>query len=60
MKKTISREVAEGMLNMAAFITTSIEYCESNVPPTAEWVSEMARTWFNNYCEMEGIEEVEE
>ena len=55
MGKTISWEVAEHMMDIAAFI-----YCQlRNEEPSVEEVENFARTMFLNYCDSENITEVE-
>ena len=56
MGKTISWEVAEHMMDIAAFI-----YCKlCNEEPSVEVVESFARDMFLNYCDSENITDVEE
>jgi len=56
MGKTISWEVAEHMMDIAAFI-----YCQScNEEPSVEAVESFARDMFLRYCDSENITDVEE
>lgn len=56
MEKTISWDVAEHMMDIAAFI-----YCQlCDEEPSVEEVENFARTMFLNYCDSENITDVEE
>ena len=56
MEKSISWEVAEHMMNFAAFI-----YCQlRNEVPSVEEVENFARDMFLSYCDSENITDVEE
>ena len=56
MEKTISWEVAEHMMDIAAFI-----YCQlRNEEPSVEEVENFARDMFLSYCDSENITNVEE
>lgn len=58
--KTISWDVAKGMLDMAAYIFTLESYNDSGEVPVVEAVNKFARGWFESFCDANGIEEVEE
>ena len=60
MKNIITWEVAEGMMNMAAYMLTIREYNRTKEEPDAEWVTRMAREWFLSYCNANNIEEIKE
>jgi hypothetical protein len=56
MEKTISWDVAEHMMDIAAFI-----YCQlRDEVPTVEAVESFARDMFLEYCDSENITDVEE
>ena len=58
-EKTIPWSVADAMMTMAAFVYTR-ELYEANIEPEVEDVNEYARKRFLEFCNAEGIEEVEE
>lgn len=57
--KIISWDAADAMMTMAAFVYTR-ELYEANIEPEVEDVNEYARKRFLEFCNAEGIEEVEE
>lgn len=59
MKKVISWETAENMMNIAAFIFCQMNY-DGHEEPDVDEVNKFARKMFITYCDFEGITEVEE